>query len=108
MNVLGTNVYRTRTRNREYESLLASCEPAGNACSMKAASMNAGQQEIHQQRGGGSDGDRLREIDVVSLPLIPFLYPGRLLRVRRRSGIGRYAIATKGPRIPRERWPEVA
>jgi hypothetical protein len=45
---------------------------------------------------------------VVDLPLIPFLYPDRLLRVRRRSGIGRYAIATKGPRIPRERWLEVA
>lgn len=57
---------------------------------------------------GGSDGDRLREIDVVALPLIPFLYPERMLHSRRRSGIGRYAVVAKGPRIPRERWSEVA
>ena len=57
---------------------------------------------------GGSDGDRLREIDVVSPPLVPFLYPERLLRSRRRLGVGRYAAGTKGPRIPRERWSEVA
>ena len=75
---------------------------------MKAASMNAGQQEIHQQRGGGSDGDRLREIDVVSLPLIPFLYPERVLRARRRSGVGRYAPTSKGPRIGRDHWRQIA
>ncbi len=57
---------------------------------------------------GGSDGDRLREIDVVTLPLIPFLYPARLLQSRQRSGVGRYATGAKGPRIPRERWSEVA
>ena len=57
---------------------------------------------------GGSDGDRLRMIDVVVLPLIPFLYPERLLHARRRSGVGRYATTAKGPRIPPERWPEVA
>jgi hypothetical protein len=57
---------------------------------------------------GGSDGDRLREIDVVALPLIPFLYPERLLHSRRRSGIGRYAPVAKGPLIPSERWLEVA
>ena len=57
---------------------------------------------------GGSDGDRLREIDVVTLPSVPFLYPERLLHARRRSGIGRYAVTAKGPRIPRERWLEVA
>jgi hypothetical protein len=56
---------------------------------------------------GGSAGDRLREIDVVALPLIPFLYPERLLHSRRRSGIGRYATVTKGPRIPVGIWPEV-
>jgi hypothetical protein len=56
---------------------------------------------------GGSDGDRLRAIDVVDLPLIPFLYLDRVLHSRRRSGIGRYAIAIKGPRIPRERWLKV-
>ena len=57
---------------------------------------------------GGSDGDRLREIDVVAPPLVPFLYPERLLRARRRAGVGRYAAGAKGRRIPRERWPEVA
>ena len=57
---------------------------------------------------GGSDGDRLREIDVVAAPLVPFLYPERLLHARRRSGIGRYAPAAKGPCIPREHWPHVA
>jgi hypothetical protein len=45
---------------------------------------------------------------VVSLPLVPFLYPERVLRSRRRSGVGRYATAAKGPRIPRERWAQVA
>jgi hypothetical protein len=43
---------------------------------------------------------------VVELPLIPFLYPDQLLRARRRCAMGRYATATKGPRIPRERWFE--
>jgi hypothetical protein len=50
----------------------------------------------------------LREIDVVASPLVPFLYPERLLHARRRSGIGRYAPAAKGPCIPSERWAEVA
>jgi hypothetical protein len=45
---------------------------------------------------------------VVDLPLIPFLYPERLLRSRRRPGIGRYAVVAKGPCIPREQWSEVA
>ena len=57
---------------------------------------------------GGSDGDRLREIDVVDLPLVPFLHSERLLRSRQRPGIGRYATAAKGSCIPREQWPEVA
>ena len=56
---------------------------------------------------GGSDGDRLREIDVVNLPLIPLLYPERLLHYRRRTGVGRYAVVAKGPLIPRECWAEV-
>ena len=56
---------------------------------------------------GGSDGDRLREIDVVELPLVPLLYPERLLHSRRRSGVGRYAPVTKGPLIPREQWSEI-
>ena len=45
---------------------------------------------------------------MVTLPLVPFLYPERLLHARRRSGIGRYAVTAKGPLIPRERWLEVA
>lgn len=53
-------------------------------------------------------GDRLREIDVVKPPLIPFLYPERLLHSRRRCGVGKYASVAKGPRIPRERWAHVA
>jgi hypothetical protein len=57
---------------------------------------------------GGSDGDRLREIDVVELPLVPVLHPERLLRSRRRSGVEHYSTLAKGLRIPRERWPEVA
>ena len=55
----------------------------------------------------GSDGDRLREIDVVSSPLVPFLYPERMVRVRRRRGVGRYAAGTKHRAIPEDRWPEV-
>ncbi len=50
----------------------------------------------------------MREIDVVAPPLVPFLYPERVLRSRQRRGAGRYAAEAKGPRIPRERWPEVA
>ena len=50
----------------------------------------------------------MREIDVVEIPLIPFLYPERVLHSRRRSGVGRYATTAKGPRIPREHWHEIA
>src|SRR5215207_9858606 len=38
-------------------------------------------------------GGRLREIDVVAPPLVPFLYPDRILRSRRRSGVGQYATS---------------
>src|SRR5829696_3478981 len=51
---------------------------------------------------------RLREIDVVTPPLVPFLYPDRILRSRRRSGVGPYASVAKGPRVPRDQWPDVA
>ena len=57
---------------------------------------------------GGSDGDRLREIDVVTQPLIPFLHPERVFYSRRRSGVGRYAAIVKGLRIPRDHWSAVA
>jgi hypothetical protein len=56
---------------------------------------------------GGSDGDRLREIDAVVSPLVPFLFPERLLRSCGRRGTGRYAVGTKPHRIPKDRWPEV-
>ena len=60
-----------------------------------------------ERLSGGRDGDRLRAIDAVAPPLVPFLYPERVLRTRRRGGGGRYALGAKPPRIPRERWPEV-
>ena len=41
-------------------------------------------------------------------PLVPFLYPERVPRARQWRGAGRYAAGAKGPRIPGERWPEVA
>ena len=50
----------------------------------------------------------MREIDAVAPPLVPFLYPERVLRSRQRRGIGRYSVGAKGPSIPPERWPEVA
>ena len=56
---------------------------------------------------GGSYGGRLREIDVVGPPLVPFLYPERALRARRRRGTGRYAAGAKPRAIPKARWPEV-
>ena len=49
----------------------------------------------------------MREIDVVDPPLVPFLYPERVLHACRRRGIGRYAAGAKQSRIPEERWPEV-
>ena len=49
----------------------------------------------------------MREIDAVAPPLVPFLYPERLLRARQRSGAGRYATGTKPGRIPEDRWPEL-
>jgi hypothetical protein len=42
------------------------------------------------------------------MPLVPILSAERLVRSRRRSGVGRYGVAAKGPRIPREHWAEVA
>ena len=57
---------------------------------------------------GGSDGDRLREIDAVAPPLGPFLYPERMLRARHRGGAGRYAAGTIRRAVPQKRWPEVA
>lgn len=57
---------------------------------------------------GGSDGDRLLEIDVVTAPLVPFLYPERLLRSQQRTGNGRYSAISRGSRIPKENWAMVA
>lgn len=50
----------------------------------------------------------MREIDAVAPPLVPFLYPERVLRFCRRRGAGRYAAGAKGPSIAEERWAEVA
>ena len=44
---------------------------------------------------------------MVAPPLVPFLYPERVLHACRRRGIGRYAAGAKQSRIPEERWPEV-
>ena len=56
---------------------------------------------------GGSDGDRLREIDVVAPPLVPFLCPEPVLRSRSRRGAGRYAADFKVGLVPQDRWPEI-
>ena len=50
----------------------------------------------------------MREIDAVAPPLVPFLYPERMLRALHCGGAGRYAAGTIRRAIPRERWPEVA
>jgi len=55
----------------------------------------------------GSDGDRLREIDAVTPPLVPLFYVERQLQAYYRSGSGRYAAGSRVRRIPEERWPEV-
>ena len=49
----------------------------------------------------------MREIDVVAPPLVPFLYPERVLRAGQRRGVGRYAAGAKQLSIPVERWPEI-
>src|SRR5207302_612083 len=49
-----------------------------------------------------------REIDVVHPPLIPFLYPERVLRARRRRAAGRYAPEARPARLPPELWPVIA
>jgi hypothetical protein len=56
---------------------------------------------------GGSDGDRLREIDIVELPLVPFLYADRALQSWERSKPRRYAVGARRSRIPRECWNEI-
>ncbi len=56
---------------------------------------------------GGSDGDRLLEIDAVLPPCVPFLYPEGAVDKRRRRGAGRYAAGVKGSRIPEELWPAI-
>ncbi len=50
----------------------------------------------------------MREIDVVSPPLVPFLYPERVLRSRQRRGVGRYATGVKAAKIPEACWAIVA
>jgi hypothetical protein len=43
------------------------------------------------------DGDRFREIDVVALPLTAFLYPKRLLRLKR-NAMAKRCDVSEGPR----------
>ena len=45
----------------------------------------------------------MREIDAVTAPLVPFLYPVRGLGSGERRGMGRYAPGAKPTRIPEER-----
>ncbi len=54
----------------------------------------------------GSDGGRLREIDVVWPPLVPFPYPERALLARWRTGRCRSAVGAKPFGIPPGRYPE--
>ena len=54
---------------------------------------------------GGSDGDRLREIDAVESPMVPILYPERVLRSCRRRGAGRYATGVRQCRIHEDQLP---
>ena len=53
-------------------------------------------------------GDRLREIDVVEVPLIPFLYRERSSRSRQQSGAGRYALMAKRSCTAREQCTATA
>jgi hypothetical protein len=53
-------------------------------------------------------GDRLREIGVVELPLIPFFYRERLLRSRQQSGVQRYALMAKRSCIAHEQCTAIA
>ncbi len=45
---------------------------------------------------------------MVELPLLPFLYPERLLCSRQQSGVGRYALMAKRSCIAREQWTAIA
>ena len=62
-----------------------------------------------QARGlsGGSDRDRLREIDAVTPPLVPILYSYQVLRTVRRSGTGRYSPSANRTSISQEYWPVI-
>jgi hypothetical protein len=55
---------------------------------------------------GGSDGDRLREIDAVTAPHVPFPYPERRLGSRERRGAGALRAGCQAASHPGKRWPE--
>jgi DNA invertase Pin-like site-specific DNA recombinase len=57
---------------------------------------------------GGSDGERLREVDVTFAPLVPLLYPEGIFHEGNRTRTGRYSTTTGRLRIPHDRWAEVA
>jgi hypothetical protein len=50
---------------------------------------------LRHRRGGGSEEDRLLEIDVIAFLLIPFLYPESPLHSKRHSRVGRYSAVGK-------------
>ncbi len=62
---------------------------------------------MRKPRRGGSDGDRLREIDAVTPPLVPILYSYQVLRTVRRSGTGRYSPGANRTSISQEYWPVI-
>jgi len=68
----------------------------------------ARQPGMSSMRGRNRRGSVTRDRDGGAMPLLPFLYPERLLQLRRRSGIGCYALVTEGPRVPKACWSEVA
>ncbi len=55
-----------------------------------------------QGRDRGSDGDRVREIDVVAPPLVSFLHPYAVLEAPRPCA------PQHRPRRARDYWPEIA
>ncbi|CAN5732015.1 hypothetical protein BH23CHL5_BH23CHL5_27720 [soil metagenome] len=56
---------------------------------------------------GGSDRDRLREIDALASPLIRFLSADSLLNPGRHNSWRRYSMPTSRWRITKDQWAEV-
>ncbi len=45
---------------------------------------------------------------MVDPPLVPFLYPERVVRARQRRGAGRYAADVKQRHLAHQLWQEIA